>query len=279
MPDAAEWTTDRLDYVEAELNYIVDTGEPPITYVDWPEEEHKANRPQYEAHTCRIYDARPIADRFDISVNGIEMKRIPSKVADFYDKDEVERVYNPEVTEIIKDAMGASRVVVFDHTFRTYNDAVREANNTRAPVKAVHNDYTDRSARQRLKDIMGDEEAGGLLEKRFAIVQTWRPINHPVMTEPFALADGQTVPNSSFVELERRYRYRTAVTYHCAYDPGHRFYYLKEMTPEETYIFKVFDTDKSAGVQFTCHTAFDDPGSPPGARPRESVETRALVFF
>ncbi len=29
----------------------------------------------------------------------------------------------------------------------------------------------------------------------------------------------------------------------------------------------------------TGHTAFDDPTSPPGAAPRESIESRTLVFF
>ena len=270
---------DQLNYVEADLNYIVDDGQKPVMYVDWPEEEHKAHPPKYEMHRCRIYDARPVADQFDLATHGFAFARIPSKIKDFYDKDEVERVYNEEVVTIIKDAIGASKVVVFDHTFRTLNDAILEANNTREPVKAVHNDYTDRSARQRLRDIMGDEKAEELLKKRFAIVQTWRPINQPVFTEPFALADGRTIPNSGFVALERRYSHRIAETYHISYDPNHVFYYLSGMTPEETYIFKVYDSDKEAGVPFTGHTAFDDPTSPQGAPPRESVESRALAFF
>ena len=271
--------TEELNYVEADLNYIVDDGQKPVMYVDWPEEEHKAHPPKYEAHRCRIYDARPIADQFNLRDHGIAFATIPSKVKDFYDTVEVERVYNDEVSAIIKDAIGAANVVVFDHTFRTLNDAILETNNTREPVKAVHNDYTDRSARQRLRDIVGDEEAEELLKKRFAIVQTWRPINHPVFTEPFALADGSTIPSSGFVAMERRYSHRTAETYHISYDPNHVFYYLSEMTPEETYIFKVYDSDKMAGVPFTGHTAFDDPTSSPHAKPRESVETRALAFF
>lgn len=268
-----------LDYLEADLNYIVDDGQKPAVYVDWPEEAHKAHPPKYEAHRCRIHDARPITDQFNLAVHGFAIARIPSKVKDFYDKDEVERVYNKEVAAIIKEAMGAAEVVVFDHTFRTLNDAILEKNSTRQPVKAVHNDYTDRSARQRIRDQMGDEKAAELLKRRFAIVQTWRPINHPVYTEPFALADGRTIPDSGFVALERRYSYRTAETYHISYDPNHVFYYVSEMTPEETYIFKVYDSDKEAGVPYTAHTAFDDPNSPPDAPPRESVESRAFAFF
>ncbi len=268
-----------LAYVEADLNYVVDTGIPPVMYVDWPEEEHKATPPIYESHRCKIFDARPIADQFRLATHGFEMTCIPSKVRDFYDTEEITRVYDTEVAGIIKDATGARDVVVFDHTFRTLNDVINESKGTREPVKAVHNDYTDRSACQRVIDIMGEDQADVLLQRRFAIVQTWRPINQAVLTEPFAMADGRTIPNSNFVPLQRRYSYRTAETYHISFNPNHMFYYLPQMTPEETYIFKVYDSDQEAGVRFTAHTAFDDPTSAPNARPRESVESRALVFF
>ena len=41
----------------------------------------------------------------------------------------------------------------------------------------------------------------------------------------------------------------------------------------------VFDSAKDGRVRFTAHTAFDDPGSPAGAPPRQSIEARALAFF
>ena len=54
---------------------------------------------------------------------------------------------------------------------------------------------------------------------------------------------------------------------------------IPEMAPDEVLVFKVFDSDKTKGVPFTAHTAFDHPDTPADARPRESVESRALVFF
>ena len=51
------------------------------------------------------------------------------------------------------------------------------------------------------------------------------------------------------------------------------------MTRNEALVFKVFDTDASAGVRFTAHTAFDDPTSPPDAAIRESIEMRTIAFF
>ncbi len=266
-------------YVEADLKFIVDDGEAPIMYVDWPEEEHKAHRPTYETHPCRIADGRPMADEFTLPDFGFSFLNHPSHVKNFYDADEIKNVYNAEVAALIKSQMGARNVVVFDHTFRTADDAIQAENNTRAPVKAAHNDYTSRSARQRVADIMPAGEAEALLENRFAIVQTWRPVNHPVVSEPFALCDGRTIPASGFVALERRYQVRTAETYHLCYSEGLEWYYFPEMAPEEVLVFKVYDSDATQGVPFTAHTAFDDPTTPADARARESVESRALVFF
>ena len=265
--------------VEADLNYIINSGEPPIVYVDWPEEEHKARPPTYETHRCRIENGRPQKNNFTLSSHGFAFQNHPSVVKDFYDADAIKDFYEAEVAELIKSQIGASEVMVFDHTFRTANDLVALEKNTRPPVKAVHNDYTYRSAHQRVNDLLPTEEAKAYLKNRFAIVQTWRPICHSVQSEPFAICDGQTIPEEGFVVLQRRYSYRTAETYHISFHPDHHWYYFPEMTPDEVIIFKVFDNDRSKGVPFTAHTAFDDPQTPTGAPQRESIESRALVFF
>ena len=59
-------------------------------------------------------------------------------------------------------------------------------------MSRVHNDYTEWSAPQRVRDILPDE-AEELLKRRFAIIQVWRPIRHPVETYPLAMADARTL--------------------------------------------------------------------------------------
>jgi hypothetical protein len=44
-------------------------------------------------------------------------------------------------------------------------------------------------------------------------------------------------------------------------------------------VFKVFDIDPNVETRFTAHSAFDDPNTPPGAPPRESIETRTFAFW
>lgn len=266
------------DSVEAEMNYIVDDGIPPVRYVDWPEEEHKAHRPAYETKRVQVRNGRTCGETFTLASHGFTFLNRPTAVKDFFDEEEVLRVYYPETEALIKEMSGAARVHVFDHTLRTADESKLAERWIRNPVHGVHNDYTERSAPQRVRDFLPDE-ADELLRHRFGIVQTWRPIARPVESEPLALIDGSTIPEVGFIAYQRRYKNRTGETYHISYSPEHRWYYFPRMTRDEVIVFKVFDTDASAGVRFTAHSAFKDPTSPPDAALRESIEMRALVFY
>ena len=61
------------------------------------------------------------------------------------------------------------------------------------------------------------------------------------------------------------------------FDEGEiRRVYYPEM---EALVFKVYDSSKDGRARWSAHTAFEDPTSPPNARPRESIEIRTLAFF
>jgi hypothetical protein len=179
---------------------------------------------------------------------------------------------------LIKAESGARRVVVFDHTLRTADDQTRESKQIREVVRRVHNDYTEWSAPQRVRDILPDE-AEDLLQRRFAIIQVWRPINHPVETYPLAMADAQTLSPQDMIVSERRAPGRIGQTYAIKYNPAHQWYWFPRMRREEAYVFKVFDSLKDGRARWTAHTAFEDPTTPPHARPRESIEIRTMAFF
>ena len=50
------------DTIQAEMNYIVDTGVPPVRYIDWPEMAHMAVPPQYQQHEMTVRNGRPLRD-------------------------------------------------------------------------------------------------------------------------------------------------------------------------------------------------------------------------
>jgi len=201
-----------------------------------------------------------------------------TQVRDFLDAEELKRVYYPEVVALIQRVSGARRAVVFDHTLRSGDESEREAKLLREPVLSAHNDYTEWSGPNRVRELMG-EEAETLLKSRFAIVQVWRAINQPIESNPLAIADAKSVEPGDLLVAERRYPNRVGQTYRLKYNPRHRWVYFPRMRRDEALVFKVFDSEKDGRARFTPHTSFDDPATPPGAPPRQSIEARALVFF
>ena len=277
MQLVAEQST--TDTIRARFNYIVDTGVPPVRYIDWPEMAHKAIPPQYREYEMTVRNGRPLRDTFDFNTHGFVFVEHRTQVRAFTDEAERKRVYDPEVQALIKKHSGASDVIVFDHTIRISDEDMQKAVDARPTVKSVHNDYTEASAPRRLREIVGDEEAERRFKKRWAIVQVWRPIRGKVLIDPLGICDGRTIPQQGFIRVERRYRYRTGEVYHIAHNPAHEWFYFPQMARDEVLVFKVFDSDATKPSRFTAHSAFDDPATPADAPPRESIETRTFAFF
>jgi hypothetical protein len=266
------------DTIEATVNYILNDGTELFTYTGGPGSLDVRSGGKPDPHTMVMHNGRPHAKRFALDGDGFRFVDHPTKMASFFDEDEIKRVYYPEMIELVKAESGAKRVVVFDHTLRTADDALREERKIREVVRRAHNDYTEWSGPQRVRDILPDE-AEELLKQRFAIIQVWRPIRHPVETHPLAICDARSVDFKDFVISERRYPGRIGQTYAITYNPKHFWYWFPRMRRDEALVFKVYDSDKSGRARWTAHTAFDDPTSPPNARPRESIEIRTLAFF
>ena len=149
----------------------------------------------------------------------------------------------------------------------------------REPVRRVHNDYTEWSGPQRVRDLFPAGEAEELLQRRFAVIQVWRPIRKPVRTAPLAIADAGSLAPKDMIATERRYPDRVGEIYHITYNPGHRWLYFPNMQRNEALVFKCYDSRTDGRARFTAHSAFVDPTSPANAAPRESIEIRTLAFW
>jgi hypothetical protein len=262
--------------IEATLEYYLDNGEKPFTYTGGPGSLDVRTGGGRDPHAATLHNGR-LAD-FTLERNGFHFVRHDTKVIDFFDETEIRGRYYAEMEALVKAETGASRVVVFDHTLRTADDEAREKRKIREVVRRVHNDYTEWSGPQRLRDVL-PAEADALLARRFAIVQVWRPIRHPVETFPLAICDAQSLRPSDLVISERRYPGRIGQTYAITYNPAHHWYWFPHMRREEALVFKVYDSVKEGVARFTAHTAFEDPAALPNARPRESIEIRTLALF
>ena len=262
--------------VEAVLNYALNDGQKIVVQPVGGASTEMRSTGTMDPHLVRIENGRP--KDFTLDGDGFRLVHHDTKVTDFFDAQQIRDIYYPEIISLVEAQTGAKRVVVFDHTLRTADDADREARKIREVVPRVHNDYTEWSGPQRVRDLLPDE-AEELLSRRFAIVQVWRPIRHPVESFPLAMCDARSIAPDDLIVTERRHPDRIGQTYAVRYSAAHRWFWFPRMQRDEAIVFKVYDSMKDGRARWSAHTAFDDPSAPPQARPRESIEVRTLAFF
>ena len=266
------------DYIEAPVNYLERDNEKPVTYLYEPPAGVPVRSGRSTKHWMRIRNGRTVVNELPLNDQGFALVHHQSRVTNFYDPEEVPRVYYPEVEQLLKKATGATRVRVFDHNVRCRPMAKRGENGAREPVKFAHNDYTLASGPQRVRDLF-PAEAESLLKHRFAEINVWRPIRGPVEESPLAMCDATSMTLEDFVATDLKYRDRTGEVYSVAFNPNHRWFYFPKMESDEALLLKCYDSAEDGRARFTAHTGIDDPTSVADAAPRESIEVRTLVFF
>ena len=265
--------------VEVELDYAVASeGNRIILRPSEPGGQSGTRDGQFEKKKVSIANGRSLIGSLSLDIQGFEIKTQRTAVSDFYDEDQILTIYNQECENLVKEATGCSRAVVFDHTKR-YDDPVeRKKRSVREPVQGAHNDYTTESGPQRVRDLMGSE-AETLLSKRFSIINIWRSTEGPVETMPLAICDARSVIRADLITAERRAVDRTGYTFRLAHNPSHSWVYFPFMQFDEVMLIKSYDSKEDGVARFTPHTAFVDPFTKSDALPRQSIESRIFAFF
>jgi hypothetical protein len=262
--------------IAASFTYLAADSPPPFAYAFPPPPGQAERGGTYVPVTMPVADARPLGDALSLDREGFVLRRHPTALTSFADDAAVKAVYYPEMAALMGTATGATRVLVFDHTRRLAG--AQPPPGTREAVLRVHNDYTMRSAPQRVRDLLPAAQAERLLGQRWALVNAWRPLKRPVPRTPLAFCDATTTQAGDFVAAALIYTDRRGETASVVHSPRHRWYHFPDMTPDEVALFKCFDSD-AGRARMTPHSAFEDPATPASAPLRESIEVRALLFF
>ena len=263
--------------VQAEIEFLAPGAGRPFTYAREVPPGGEPETARFVSHAVEICDVRSArALRFD--EHGGMLGHWPTQLRRFDDDDRLRERYYPESAEIIRAALGADRVVVFDHNVRRGGAPGPRADGHAIgrPVRHAHTDYTPHSARQRLRQELGPRAEAGL--SRYLQVNLWRPIRGPVRDAPLALCDGATVAPRALRAVELRYPQRSGEIYYLMYEPGQRWYFASDMAVDEAWLFKNFDSASPGPGHAAPHSAFTDPRHLHVA-PRESIEVRALAIF
>jgi len=269
---------ENLTEVEASLNYLAPTGERPRSYAYDPPPDVPRTTVVSVPFRVPIRDGRPIANELTLDRHGFTLVQHRSAVRNFYDNDEVKKVYYAEAEHLLMRLTGASRVFIFDHTTRhRIPGAEDRRDGVRQPVSRVHVDHTAKSGPQRVRDLI-PEDSSELLRGRVQVINLWRPIRGPLLDAPLAVCDAQSVDPQDLIPSDLIYRERIGETYSVTYRPSHRWYYFSQMRVDEVLLVKCYDSVMDGRARFAPHSAFTDPSTPADAPPRESIELRTLVF-
>lgn len=258
----------------------------------------------------KVQSLRGQEEDYNTDNAGFAVYNSPAKEKLFTDEEAVREGYYQEVEQLLKSKLsGVKKVVIFDHTIRRNQKA-----SPRQPVQQVHVDQTPGAAEARVRRHVPADEVDDLLKNRYQLINVWRPIENPASDFPLAVIDWRSTKPQDFVKVDLLYPKRqgeddgddrgkevlpdsTSITSTEGYEvkgetfgvrpnDDHRFFYLKDMTPDEAMFIKCFDSRGESlpnGVKgiarATPHTAFVDPNSPADAPGRQSIEVRCLVFY
>jgi hypothetical protein len=234
----------------------------------WPVEEHRVT----------IHDMRPEAEELAFDRNGFVLLDQPSEVKDFSNEAAI-ATYAREIEALIQRLTGAAKTVSFGAVIRT-NAAGASGHNQ--PAFGAHVDYGDRTVRDYTYDLLPKDEADRRLAGRYMLINVWRPIAM-VESAPLALCDASTVSAKDMFDSEvigglGSFGTRSLWGFNLAWAPGQKWYWVPHMQPWEVLAFKLYDSDPAA-VQFTAHSAFEDPNTPVDAAPRQSIELRTISYM
>ncbi|KAK3350474.1 hypothetical protein B0H65DRAFT_545598 [Neurospora tetraspora] len=300
-PQQERATAGRVDQ-KAKLNYIQWEDkfriEKPYEFISQaPEGCPRKNFTLAPSSEQTIHDIRGSEELFNLDDHAFQVARQELGVIPT-DQEGIEREYLPKIVGLLKSIDPGAEVVVFDWRLRTSDDKRRTTAKSGSvidlddpmlilkPVHAVHIDQSPLAATKRVKHHMG-ARANELLQRRFRIINVWRPLRHPVANYALAVCDGSTVQPQNLVAVDHVRKNYEGEGLYPLYDQGMKWYYLNRQTKDEVLFFKTYDSAEGVKARCCPHTSFkqssgeqpvQEAGDCSNATPRESIEVRALVF-
>ena len=232
---------------------------------------------------------------------GVSLAHLESKCTNFYDSQEVQRVFYPEIEKLLLEFFpGATDALVYNHDVfnkeyegdRTEDQAAKNPGVNARYANLVHNDLNDNSGRVRCRELLtqnlrnfGREqhytgaEADAKMSRRFMSINLAKPME-AVQQFPFVLCAWPSFADQPYITNYRIYDDRVGETTRFTYRPEHEWYWFPRQTPTEVSMLKCYDSVTDGSVsRWSFHTACIDPTLPIDAPCRKNVVVRSYVFF
>ena len=262
------------------------------------------------SHSCKVYVQDGRRQQPSLNKEGFTLvSTSPTRVDDFANHEEVERLYLPETTLVVEKAVQAATSVkpaavvpfhwlVRDSRRSNYDSSkgpITFNGQSHAPVCRVHGDYTVENAPLRFIEL---QEKGllppewDLATSHWGIMNVWRNVSDtPIRSMPLAVLDCTSISLDEIFQywLVRQDGSQIGRNLAISYKDNHRWLYFPAMEKSEALVFFTFEhlrTSNSTKPRSVFHTAFETLDSsetmkgenetPPY---RVSIETRCLVVF
>lgn len=269
-----------------------------------------ARRRKHDAIEVSIGDMRGHEADFNLDTQGFQVVDSASIERNFEDEDAITDEYYEECRQLIKRVTGATKVMPFAHLVRqkAHAEALEEEKDladdarTGGEVAAAHSIHIDQSyngAVQRVSDVLPDEFKK-LGNKRWAIINVWRPVDRPVTRSNLCMCDARSVREEELKETVLHfpggefYRGGDGRALNKAYAKGvkdfglwsvwppskpgqHKWWYCSHLQPNEAILLKIYDSKTTGVARRSPHTAFVSPKD--YGPSRKSIETRCFVVW
>ncbi|KJX93087.1 hypothetical protein TI39_contig4417g00005 [Zymoseptoria brevis] len=247
----------------------------------------------------RVTDVRSLPEGPSVKKNGYELVHLHSSLPEecFLNhtlpehKADIDAVYMEECRRLAMEKTGAAEA--FPYVFRVRNQSkdlidVERSDFHSDTVPIVHVDRDPSTAPDRLRSSLGTQRANALMAKyrTMGSINVWRPIKSRVEKWPLMLVDHSSVLDWDYDTHmgrlhflnDRRAGVRGSKSHETllTFDPRYRYYYARDMTSDEAWLFYAYHSNTALGVP---HSAFWDDKTSSEAATRWSIEVRIWVFF
>jgi hypothetical protein len=261
-----------------------------IAYYDPPRRPAPAERPDFTSlpltgRQVTVSSMRAAGGGFCLDREGFTVAAAPTGVRDFYDRDEVRGTGVAEARELVRALTGCAATALL-------NSPVVRVSGRAGPRPAdatftgdfAHADFSPAAAEAMLRRNLPPGEAEARLRgPRFSVFNVWRTFSGPPQDMPLALCDARSVAPQDKQYCEITLKSATGdvltwenITYY--HNQAHRWWYCPDMTRDDAYVFRSFDSALGQGEQVP-HSAFVNESCPASAPPRASVEVRVFAFY
>jgi hypothetical protein len=260
-----------------------------IAYYDPPRRPAPGERPDFTALPLRgkpvtVSDMRAAGGGFSLDREGFVLADAPTSVRDFYDRDEVASRYVPEAFELIRSLTGAAATALLNApVVRVSGRADARPAGATFTGDFVHADFSAPAAESMLRVNLPSGEVTERLRHRYSVFNVWRTFSGPPQDVPLALCDTRSVApqDKQYCEITMKSAAGSLLTWENItyyHNQAHRWWYCPDMTRDEAYVFRSFDSAPAHAEQVP-HSAFVNDSCPASAPPRASIELRVFAFY